>query len=166
LSNKFKLDIKQVAFSAWVPYVGGAIGAIAGGWFSGKLIRQGKPIHTARRIAILTGACIILPAMIAAAYASTAMVAVIIMSFILGGFQFAVVNIQTLPSDYHSGKTVGSLSGLGGAAAVLGTIITMYLVPIITKGNNWFLFFAMGALLVPLSVASVLFFTKRNTPDT
>ena len=163
LSNKFKLDIKQVAFSAWVPYVGGAVGAIAGGWFSGLLIRKGKPVPVARKIAIVTGACIALPAMIAAAYADTALVAVLIMAFILGGFQFTIVNIQTLPSDYHSGKTVGSLAGLGGASAVLGTIITMFLVPYITTGNNWVFFFAMGALLVPLSVGAVFLFSEKQT---
>ncbi|MES2371485.1 MAG: MFS transporter [Bacteroidota bacterium] len=161
LSNQFKLDIKQVAFSAWVPYVGAAIGAIVGGWFSGYLIRKGKTVHSARKTAILTGAAITLPAMIAAAFASTALIAVIIMAFILAGFQFAIVNIQTLPSDYHSGKTIGSLAGLGGAAAVLGTIVTMFLVPYITSDNNWIFFFVMGALLVPLSIASVFIFGKK-----
>ena len=159
LSSKFKLDIKQVAFSAWVPYVGAAIGAITGGWFSGYLIRKGKSINTARRIAIITGACIILPAMIAAAFADTSLVAVLIMAFVLGGFQFAIVNVQTLPSDFHSGKTVGSLSGLGGAAAVLGTICTMFLVPYITAGNNWTPFFIMGTMLVPLGVEAVFGFS-------
>jgi ACS family hexuronate transporter-like MFS transporter len=162
LSNQFKLDIKQVAFSAWVPYVGAAIGAIVGGWFSGYLMRKGKTVNGARKIAILTGAAISLPAMIAAAFASTALVAVIIMAFILAGFQFSIVNIQTLPSDYHSGKTVGSLAGLGGAAAVLGTIVTMFLVPYITSDNNWVYFFVMGALLVPLAISSVFIFGKKN----
>jgi ACS family hexuronate transporter-like MFS transporter len=162
LSNKFKLDIKQVAFSAWVPYVGAAIGAIAGGWFSGYLMRKGKATHAARKTAILVGACITLPAMIIAAYANTATSAVLIMTFILGGFQFAIVNIQTLPSDYHSGKTVGSLAGLGGAAAVMGTIGTMFLVPYITAGNNWTPFFVMGALLVPLSIGCVIFFSDKS----
>ncbi len=161
LANKFKLDIKQVAFSAWVPYVGAAIGAITGGWFSGYLIRKGKSVNTARRTAIIIGACIILPAMIVAAFASTALTAVLIMSFILGGFQFAIVNVQTLPSDFHSGKTVGSLSGLGGAAAVLGTICTMFLVPYITAGNNWTPFFVMGTLLIPMGIFCVFFFSDK-----
>lgn len=161
LSEVFKLDIKQIAFSAWVPYVGAAIGAIVGGWFSGYLMRKGSSVNKARKTAIITGACIVLPAMIAAAYASTAWSAVIIMAFILGGFQFTIVNIQTLPSDFHSGKTVGSLAGLGGAAAVLGTICTMFLVPYITTGNNWVMFFVMGALLIPLCLISVFLFAGK-----
>ncbi len=162
LANKFNLDIKQVAFSAWVPYVGAAIGAIVGGWFSGYLMRKGRLAASARKTSILTGACITLPAMIIAAFASTPLSAVLVMSIVLAGFQFSIVNIQTLPSDYHSGKTVGSLAGLGGAAAVFGTIITMFLVPYITAGNNWAPFFVMGALLIPLSIGSVLIFSSKE----
>ena len=36
------------------------------------------------------------------------------MAFVLGGFQFTMTNIQTLPSDLHTGKSVGTLAGLGG----------------------------------------------------
>lgn len=162
LNSRFNLDIKQVAFSAWVPYVGAAIGAITGGYFSGRLIKQGRSAVQARKIAITVGACIMLPAMILAAFATSALSAVLIMALILGGFQCCIVNIQTLPSDYHAGKTVGSLAGLGGAAAVAGTIITMLLVPYITKGSNWTMFFVMGAILVPLSLASVFFFQKKS----
>jgi ACS family hexuronate transporter-like MFS transporter len=84
------------------------------------------------------------------------------MALILGGFQFSIVNVQTLPSDYYSGKTVGSLAGLGGLAAVFGTVITMFLVPYITTGNNWGMFFGMGALLVPLSIGSIFYFSKED----
>lgn len=162
LGEVFKLDIKQIAFSAWVPYVGAALGAIAGGWFSGSLIKKGVAINKARKTAIVIGACITLPAMIAAAYASTALIAVILMAFILGGFQFAVVNIQTVASDFHTGKTVGSLAGLGGAAAVLGTISSMFAIPYITAGGNWFLFFAMGTVMLPLSIISIFIFSPKK----
>jgi ACS family hexuronate transporter-like MFS transporter len=166
LSEVFKLDIKQIAYSAWVPYAGAAVGAIVGGWFSGFLMKKGHTVNKARKTAIVIGACIILPAMIAAAYATSANKAVLLMALILGGFQFTIVNIQTLPGDFHTGKTIGSLAGLGGAAAVAGTVITMLLVPQITS-TSWLWFFVMGALLVPLSIAAVFFFagdiSKRKT---
>jgi len=74
------------------------------------------------------------------------------------GFQISINNIQTLPSDYLTGKSVGSLAGLGGTAAVFGTIATMWLVPALTK-TNWFYFFIMGASLVPLGVAAMFLFS-------
>jgi len=77
-----------------------------------------------------------------------------------------MTNIQTLPSDLHSGKTVGTLAGMGGAAAVIGIVISTYLVPILTKGGNWIPFFAMGLILIPLSIISVYAFIPKNTTNT
>lgn len=44
LADVYGFDVKQIGIFAWVPYVGAAIGSIAGGWFSGKLIAQGASI--------------------------------------------------------------------------------------------------------------------------
>lgn len=155
LVEKFNLDIKQVAFSAWVPYVGAALGSILGGWLSGRLIRSGKSVNFSRKAAIVIGSCIMLPAIISAIYAQTVLSAVVLMAVVLGGFQFTMTNIQTLPSDLHLGKSVGSLAGLGGAAAVLGTVTCMIFVPTLTEGGEWSLFFVMLAVLVPLSIVSI-----------
>lgn len=152
LVEEFGLNIKELAFSAWVPYLGAMIGSIAGGWFSGYLIRKGSTVDKARKTAILIGGCVIVPAIIASVMASNAVLAVILMAFVLGGFQFTIVNIQTLPSDLHCGKSVGSLAGLGGAAAVLGTILAILFAGQI---SSWTFLFGLLAALVPLSLISV-----------
>ena len=162
LFEVYKLNIKEIAGIAWFPFVGAAIGGISGGWFSGMLISKGVAAIRARKIAISIGALLIVPGMIGAAIAPTAFFAAVMLTFILFGFQFAINNIQTLPSDYHSGKNVGSLAGIGGAAAVLGIIISIYLVPALTKGGNWIPFFAMGLILVPASLLSVFIFTPKE----
>lgn len=155
LMEVFQLDIKQVAITAWVPYVGAMVGSILGGWFSGWLVGRGRTVNVARKLAMIIGSCVILPAMFLAAKAQSVVMAVVMMAFVLGGFQFVMTNIQTLASDLHTGKTVGSLAGLGGAAAVLGTIICMYVVPSITASGNWTGFFIMLASLVPLCLLSI-----------
>lgn len=152
LADVFKLNIKEVAFSAWVPYVGAMVGSIAGGWFSGFLIRKGKSVDYSRKLAMLIGGLIIMPSILAAVYSSSSLMAVIFMAFVLGGFQFVMTNIQTIPSDLHSGKSVGSLAGLGGAAAVLGTILAILFAQYIT---SWLLLFSLLAALVPLSLISI-----------
>ena len=103
------------------------IGSISGGWFSGMLIRKGKSVDYARKMAIVLGGVIIIPFIIAAVSSTSSVMAIIFMAFVLGGFQFMITNIQTIPSDLHCGKSVGSLAGLGGVAAVLGTIIAILL---------------------------------------
>lgn len=158
LFDVYKFDIKDIGMTAWVPYVGAAIGSIAGGWFSGFLVSKGHSINFSRKLSIVLGALLILPPMIGVAFVNDPIWAVVCMAVILCGYQFAMNNIQTLPSDLFSGKSVGSLAGLGGAAATVGTIISIFLVPILTAGSNWVPFFTMGALLVPLSLICVFLF--------
>lgn len=152
LVDVYKLNIKELAFSAWVPYVGAMIGSIAGGWFSGYLIRKGATVDRARKTAMLVGGAIIVPSIIAAVMVPNATLAVILMAVVLCGFQFMMTNIQTLPSDLHGGKSVGSLAGLGGAAAVLGTILAILFAGQI---SSWPLLFGLLAALVPLSLISI-----------
>lgn len=161
LIEVFGLDIKQIAMSAWVPYVGAAIGSIAGGWFSGLLINRGRSVNFARKTAMIVGSCFIIPGMAMAATASSAMMAVVMMAFILGGYQFVMTNIQTLVSDFQTGKAVGSLAGLGGASAVLGTIVSTLLIPYLTQSGNWTSFFVLGASLVPLCLICIFLFGGR-----
>lgn len=152
LVEEFGLNIKELAFSAWVPYVGAMIGSIAGGWFSGYLIRKGATIDRARKTAMLIGGFIIVPSILAAVMVPNATLAVILMAVVLCGFQFTMTNIQTLPSDLHGGKSVGSLAGIGGAAAVLGTILAILFAGQI---SSWPLLFGLLAALVPLSLISI-----------
>ena len=70
-------------------------------------------------------------------------------------------NLQTLPSDYFSGKNVGAVAGMGGTAAVTGTIIITLLVPIISK-TSFQSFFIVAALLVPLGWMCIYFLTNND----
>jgi ACS family hexuronate transporter-like MFS transporter len=141
--------------------VGAAIGSIAGGWFSGLLINRGKSVNFARKTAMIVGSCVIVPGMVLAAMAQTATMAVVMMAFILGGYQFVMTNIQTLVSDFQTGKAVGSLAGLGGAAAVLGTLVATWLIPSLTQSGNWTSFFILGGSLVPLCLIAIFLFGGR-----
>ena len=152
LVEEFGLNIKELAFSAWIPYVGAMVGSVAGGWYSGYLIRKGATVDKARKTAMVLGGSIIIPAIIASVLVPNAVLAVILMAFVLGGFQFMMTNIQTLPSDLHGGKSVGSLAGLGGASAVLGVILAILFAGYIT---SWPLLFGLLGALVPLSLASI-----------
>ncbi|CAM2011660.1 MFS transporter [Acanthopleuribacter pedis] len=165
LADQFGFDIKQIGMFAWVPYVGAALGAVFGGWLAGYLIKNGRTINYARKHTITLGGAIMLPSLIATAYAATPLVAVLLIAVILFGFQLAIGNIQTLPSDYFSGKSVGSLAGVSGTAAVSGVLITTWLVPAITQ-TSYVPFFVLGAALVPLAVGAVWLFGGTIGPLT
>ena len=135
--------------------LGAAIGALFGGWFSGHLMSRGWSVNKARRSAIVLGCMVMLPALLLTSLAATPWMAMGLIALILFGFQTAIGNVQTLPSDYFSGKTVGTLAGISGTSAVLSVIITIQLVPMMTKGGDYTPFFILGAALVPLALISL-----------
>lgn len=155
LNERFGFDVKQIGLFAWVPFVGAAIGALAGGWLCGRLLQRGWSVNRARKSVIGLGLALMLPSLLLSAVAATPLLAVLSIAVILFGFQAAITNIQTLPSDFFSGKTVGSLAGTSGTAAVLGVIACMQLVPALTADGNYAPFFVLGALLVPLVFVSL-----------
>ncbi|MCU4674018.1 MFS transporter [Catenovulum sp. 2E275] len=157
LNDKFGFDVKEIGASAWIPYVGAAIGAIFGGWLSGRLIQRGWSVNKARKSVVALGGICMLPALLATSVASHPMVAMGLIAIILFGFQTAINNIQTLPSDYFSGKSVASLAGISGAVGVVSVITAIQIVPIITQdGTHYLPFFILGASLVPLMLLAVL----------
>jgi ACS family hexuronate transporter-like MFS transporter len=155
LYETFKFDVKQIGYFAWVPYVGAAAGSFSGGWFSGYLIKKGWTANKARKMVIAIGNLICFPALLATAVASSPLTAVLFMAVILFGFQVSINNIQTLPSDFLTGKSVGSLAGLSGMSAAFGVLISMWFVPWLTQGGHWAPFFIMGAVMVPLGMVSL-----------
>lgn len=75
----------------------------------------------------------------------------------------AMGSIQTLPSDFYSGKSVGSLAGVGGTAAVAGVIIMNTLVPSLSE-LSYVPVFILAAALVPCALLSVWLLARRIEP--
>ena len=155
LNDRFGFDVKQIGLFAWMPYVGAMIGSLGGGWLSKELMTQGWSVNRTRRYCITLGGLLMFPALIASAFAATPLWAMATMFIALMGFQVAIGNIQTLPSDFFSGKNVGTLAGLGGTAAIFGVLITTSLVPTLTADKNYTLFFALATTLVPLGIGMI-----------
>ncbi len=155
LAERFGFDIKEIGLFAWVPYLGAGIGSLTGGWWSGHMIGRGWSVNKARKWAIVVGGIITVPALVLAAFASSPLPAILLIAVVLAGFQVMINNIQTLPSDFFSGKSVGSLAGLGGMSAVAGVLVfSTWLVPVLSA-VSYVPVFLLGAFLVPLGVISV-----------
>ena len=158
LAETFAFDIKQIGIFAWVPFVGAMLGSLFGGWLSGKLIASGWSADRARKWFITLGCVIMMPALLGAVLAAEPTVAVLTIAVVLFGFQVAIGNIQTLPGDLFHGKSVGSLAGIGGMAAVAGTLITTWLVPVMTT-VSYAPIFMLVAALIPLCLVAVWWIT-------
>ncbi|WP_076417008.1 MFS transporter [Colwellia sp. UCD-KL20] len=164
LNEVYGMDVKSIGIYGWVPYVGAMIGAWFGGLLAQNRLQAGWSTDKTRKLTITLGCLIMLPALLAMANPGGATTAVIIMAVILFGFQTAIGNVQTLPSDLYGKKAVGTLSGFAGMAAKLGALGLTALVPILTADGNYTPAFVIGASLAVIAMLSVWVLIPKIEP--
>ena len=166
LKEQFSFDIKQVGAFGWLPFLFAAFGGLSGGFYSSFLVKKNMAPAKARKRAITIGCTIMLLSLAAIAFYLDELkehvnIAIALISAALFGFQFLINNLQTLPADYFNGKNVGTVAGMGGTAAVAGTVILTFMVPYITK-TSYTTLFVLAALMVPLAWCCITFITSKK----
>lgn len=179
LNRVYDMDVKELALYAWVPYAGAMLGAWFGGLLAQNRMKSGWSVNATRKLVITLGCMTMLPSLLLLSNpglvadalfisdpstTTVATIAVIIMAVILFGFQTAIGNVQTLPSDFLSGKSVGTLSGFAGMAAKLGAAALTFAVPIMTAGSNYAPVFVLGAALSLTAIFAVWFLCGNIEP--
>jgi len=157
-------NVKDLVGSGWIPFVGAMFGAWFGGLLAQALLSKGWTVDKTRKFVITLGCLIMLPSLLAMSVAGTPVMALTLMFIILFGFQTAIGNVQTLPSDFFGGKTVGTLAGFAGMAAKLTAFALTLLVPVMTKGANYSSVFILGAILALTAIAAVWFLCGHIAP--
>ncbi|MEM9501089.1 MAG: MFS transporter [Pseudomonadota bacterium] len=163
LAKTYGFGVEEIAVYAWIPYVGAMFGAWFGGLLAGNRIKSGWSVNKTRKSVIALGGVIMLASLLSTTQASTPLIAVLMMAAILFGFQTAVGNIQTLPSDFYSGASVGTLAGYAGTAAKLAVVGLNFLIPAITV-TSYAPAFIVGAGLAIATVLSVLILCPEIKP--
>src|SRR5215203_2939941 len=156
LSNVHGFDLKQIGLFAWVPYVAADAGSLFGGWLSGYLIGRGWTINAARK-AVIAFAALLMPAGIAAAITPDSMTALVLIGVVLFGFQVWINNVQTLPSDFYPLKAVGSVAGLGGTGAGIGSMIFIFSTGWVVDNFSYTPVLVTAGLLAP--IGTIVLFT-------
>lgn len=164
LNEVYGMDVKSIGLYGWVPYVGAMLGAWFGGLLAQDRIKAGWTVDKTRKLVITLGCVIMLPALLAMSDPGGPTIAVLIMAVILFGFQTAIGNVQTLPSDLFGKKTVGTLAGLAGMAAKLAVAGLTYLIPELTSGGNYTPAFIIGAALALIAMASIWILCPKIEP--
>jgi ACS family hexuronate transporter-like MFS transporter len=166
LVNVFDMDIAGITKLGWVPFLGAMIGAWFGGLLAKWFFNKGWNVNKVRKYTIGIGCAIMLPALLSLSSPGSALIAVIIMAVVLFGFQTAIGNIQTLPSDLFNGKSVGTLSGLAGMCAKFAAAALVWYIGDILSVENYSFVFIIGAGLVGIVVAAVWLLIPRIEPVT
>ena len=148
-------SLQQVGQSAWLPFLAGGLGALTGGYASGALISRGWTVDRARKTVMIAGA-LLTSAGILAMQATDPYVALAWMSVVLFGFQVWVNNLQTLPSDFFPNSAVGSVFGLGGAAAAVASILFTWGTGQVVDAFGYTPVFLVAGVLGPLGLVVTL----------
>ncbi len=194
LSEVLGMNIQEIGKYGWIPYVGAMFGAWFGGLLAQNRIKKSWTVDKTRKFVITLGCLIMLPSLLVMSNPTPVQsilngilsvwdgtvgtlidffyvggvniefATVILMAIILFGFQTAIGNVQTLPSDFFGGKTVGTLSGIAGMAAKLGAVGLTSLIPILTKGGNYTPAFIIGAALALIAMASIWILCPKIEP--
>ncbi len=164
LVDVYNMDVKGLAIYGWVPYVGAMLGAWFGGLLAQNRLKSGWSVDKTRKLVISLGCLIMLPTLLMLSNPGSPVAAVLIMATILFGFQTAIGNVQTLPSDLLGGKSVGSLAGFAGMAAKLAAGALIYSVPSLTSDGNYTVVFIIGAALAIIAMASIWLLCPKIEP--
>ncbi|MDR3536886.1 MAG: MFS transporter [Acetobacteraceae bacterium] len=154
------LDIKQIGYYAWIPYVGAGIGSFIGGWLSAYLIRRNLSIDTSRKIALgISAACMPVALLIAASPLS---IAILFFSMAMFGHQFWSTIVQTLAADMFPPRTVGSVAGLMGAVGSFGGVLFSLLTGwLLTAYGSYVPLFAIAGVMHPLAFVIILLVVRK-----
>jgi MFS transporter, ACS family, hexuronate transporter len=126
-SSAFSLDLKKPSLQLMIIYAATTVGSFGGGYFSSWLIKKGWPVLKARKTALLIFATMEV-SIILAQFATSAWMAVMLISIAVAVHQAWATNIFTTASDMFPKEAVSSVVGIGGMAGALGGILFPILV--------------------------------------
>ena len=169
LADVRHMTIAKGATSLLIPYTVASVGSIAGGWFSGSLIRRGFSVPAARYMAMGVSA-VCMPISIFAAFTNHSWVAVALISVALASHQGWSANIFTTATDMFPSAVAGSIVGLGGTAGAIGGMLMALVAGAVIQfapSYGYTVMFIWAGLMYPLALILYFFFvgTTRTQAD-
>jgi MFS transporter, ACS family, hexuronate transporter len=155
-------NMKEIGASAWVPYLFAGLGSLTGGFLAGRLIKSGCSVNRARKTIILIASGI-MPVGILVARVESPILALAFISLELFAFQAWISNVQTLPSDFFSDRTVALVAGLGGTGAAIGSMIFTFTTGWVVQHFSYTPILTFAGVLAPIGTVLLFVLGGRIT---
>jgi ACS family hexuronate transporter-like MFS transporter len=161
LKKAFKLELTATAWWTSAFFFLAAVGGVAGGWLAGKLLARGWSVNATRKTTLLICALCVVPVFLAP-YASTPLVAVLIVGLAGSAHQGWSANLFSVVSDTMPRQAISSVVGLGGFVAYFtGGFVNEITGQILHRTGSYVTVFAYFSLMYLLSLLLVHLLVPR-----
>ncbi len=148
LQRKHGLSLQQIFAPILVVYVISDVGSVLGGWLSSFLIKTGKSVNAARKIALLACAIAVIPVVFAPRVESM-WTAVLLIGLAAAAHQGFSANLYTLTTDMFPSRAIGSVVGIGGMLGAVGGLLIATVVGHVLQRT--------GSYQIPFLIAGVTY---------
>lgn len=166
LFTKFHVNLLALGVPLVVIYLMTDVGSVGGGWLSGRLIKAGLGVFTARKLALLACACCTVPVFLAPDVASI-WVAVLLIGLAMAAHQGFSANLFTLVSDTMPQEAVAGAVGLGGCVSSILSGFSAIVVGRVLDAthNNYTIVFFVGASAYVVATLAVHLLLPKHRGD-
>jgi len=163
LFSKFNVNLLALGLPLVAIYLMTDVGSVGGGWLSGRLIRAGLDVFTARKLTLLLCALCTVPVFLAPGVGSI-WSAVGLIGLAMAAHQGFSANLFTLVSDTMPKAAVAGAVGLGGCISSIFSGFSAKLVGRLldATGGNYTLVFFVGAGAYLVAVLAVHLLLPRR----
>ncbi len=147
------IQVKEALLVFWIPFLAADLGNFFGGGASSWLIRRGWPVGKARKAIVVFGG-LGMSLLVCATFTANSLALAALFGFSTFAYAAFSTMVLVLPSDLFPSRSVGTVSGMAGTGAGLGTIVSTFLIGYVSDHYS-FEPILIGASLIPL-VAMIL----------
>jgi ACS family hexuronate transporter-like MFS transporter len=164
LSDERGFSIVAIGLTTWVPFLTADLGALAGGWSSGRLIKGGTAPVRARKWVMLPAAAV-MPLSLVVPASDSAAVAVAAICMVTFAHMAWKTNLMTMTNDIYPTAVVGSAAGIVGLGSSLGGVIFTGITGFVVENYSYgMIFFVMG-FLHPIALAVLHVLTPHGIDE-
>lgn len=159
-----KFTLQDMGWKSMIPFIAAAVGNVAGGAFTGWLIRTGMPVSRARK----TGAAVfglMMLSMIPAIFTTHVGLAIALVSLTAFGYAGFLANTLAFPAEVFPTSASASVWGLASVGSGIGGMIFSYLSGYLVERYGYTPVFIGYGIMPVIALTLILFALGPLRPD-
>ncbi len=150
----------QIGIVAWIPFLMGDVGGVAGGWLGGVFLRRGVSVRNTRRILMYSSA-LLCAASLAVPFTHDIAPAMVLLCVAIAADNFLSAHMFAAVTDLFPEEQVGRAAGMMGIAAGLGGMLFPLLTGFLVDRISYAPVFLLVAVM-PMVGTAALFTVGRK----